>query len=80
MYEQEDPYAVGNNGKGILLGHYFIAVQEVAGPIHALHHQSSPVLIAVESEPRTTRPLKSEVPQNYCPILFVESVLYVNKE
>ena len=32
-YEEEDPYAIGNYGKGVPLVHALLSVQEVTGPV-----------------------------------------------
>ena len=78
--EQEDTYAVGNCGKEIPLGHSLLSVQEVAGPIHVAHHHSGPVAISVESELRTTGPLKLDGPHHFRPILLIERILRINEE
>ena len=48
----EYPYAIVNPVKGNLLGHTLLYMQEVARPIHPVHHHGWPVAILVESELR----------------------------
>ena len=45
--DQEDTNAIFYRFQGIPLCHVFLDVQKVDGPIHAVHHQSGPVVIAV---------------------------------
>ena len=47
IYEREDAYVIGNNGKGTPLGCVLVYVQEVSGPIYVLHHKTGSVAIKV---------------------------------
>ena len=78
--KREDLYDVGNHSNGILMGHALLALQEVAASIHATHHHSVPVVIAVKRELSDTGPLKSGGPQHCCLILLIEQILRVNED
>ena len=63
-YEEEDPYAIGNYGKGVPLVHALLSVQEVTGPVTRVsYHQGGPVAIAVKGELCATRPIMPESPK-----------------
>ena len=76
--DQEGTYAIGDCGKGIPLGHALFSMQELARPIHAVHQQSSPVVISIQSELCATRPLELVVSQHFRPDLLIERVSPVN--
>ena len=50
------------------------------GPIHVAHQQSGLVAIAVEIEPRVTKPLESDGQNHFRLILLIECVLRFNEE
>ena len=77
---QEDPYAIGNHGKGIPLGHALFSVQEMAGHVYVSHHQSGPVEIEVEGELRNTRPLESDGPHHFHPTPPIEHILLIREK
>ena len=64
----------------ISLGHSLLTKEEATCPISHLDHQSSPVVVAVESEPHTTGPLMPHRPQYGCAVLLIERIARVNED
>ena len=70
--EQDYPYAIDDHAKVIPVGHSLLDMKELSRPVHVTHQQSVPVEIEAEGELRTTRPLESDVPHHFHPIILIE--------
>jgi hypothetical protein len=78
--ERQDAYSVGEHGEWVSLGHAFFAEDKDGMTVVAAEHEYRPVFVAVEYKAGPGRPLVSDRPQHFDPILLVERIGGVNEQ
>jgi hypothetical protein len=72
--ERQDAYSIGGHGEWVSLGHALFAEDNNGVTVVAEEHEYRTVFVAVEYKHGPGRPLVSDRPQLFDPILLIECV------
>jgi hypothetical protein len=78
--ERQDTYSVGEHGEWVSLGHAFFAEDKDGVTVVALEDEYRPVFLAIKYKPGPGRPLVSDRPQHFDPILSIECVGRIDEQ
>jgi hypothetical protein len=78
--ERQNAYSIGKHGQWVSLGHAFFAEDKDGVTVVASKHKYRPVFVAVAHKPGPGRPLVSDRPQHFDPVLLIECVGRINEQ